>query len=87
LTAKHRRPTYRASGEGPLGHAVAMVGTGVLLGLAGAGLDSLLGTAPVLLIVFVLFAAASAFASAYYRYAARLRLEDAGKPWARRSAQ
>jgi len=86
LSAKDTRPTYRSNGEGPLGHAMAMVGTGVLLGLLGAWLDSLFGTGPVLLLVFVMFAAASAFASAYYRYVARVRLEEADKPWARRSA-
>jgi F0F1-type ATP synthase assembly protein I len=69
-----------------LSQAIAMVGTAAVLCLAGAGLDSLAGTGPILLIVFTVFGGASIFASAYYRYVARIRIEEASKPWARRNA-
>jgi arginine exporter protein ArgO len=68
-----------------LSQAISMVGTGALLCLGGAGLDSLFGTGPILFIVFACFGAASIFAYAYYRYAASIQIEEASQPWNRRS--
>jgi len=85
--AAHTRVAGRGNNpDGPLSQAISMVGTGALLCLGGSGLDSLLGTGPILLIVFACLAAAAIFASAYYRYEARIRVEEASQPWARRSA-
>ncbi len=70
-----------------LSHAVAMVLFLVLAGLLGAWLDSLAGTGPILLLLFGAIGAVGAFASAYYRYEARMAGHNADKPWTRRAAR
>jgi uncharacterized membrane protein YfcA len=59
----------------------------VLFGLLGAWIDSLVGTGPILLLLFGAIGAVGAFASAYYHYEARMADHDAGKPWTRRTAR
>jgi hypothetical protein len=39
-----------------------------------------------MLSVFAVFSAACIFASAYYRYAARMQIENANQPWNRKAA-
>jgi hypothetical protein len=65
-------------------HAVALVLFPVLLGLLGAWVDSRTDTRPVFLLLLAAFGVVGAFASAYYRYDARMAEQDAGKPWMRR---
>ncbi len=70
-----------------LSHAIAMVLFLVLAGLFGAWLDSILGTGPILLVLCGAIGAIGAFASAYYRYEARMADHDADKPWTRSAAR
>lgn len=70
-----------------LSHAVAMVLFLVLFGLLGAWIDSLVGTGPIFLLLFGAIGAVGAFASAYYRYEARMADHDADKPWTRQAAR
>lgn len=66
-------------------HAAAMVLFPLLLGLFGAWLDRKFGTGWVFTAVLVGLGVIGAFASAYYRYEARMAEQDAGKPWTRRA--
>jgi len=68
-----------------LAHGMAMVAVPLVLGLAGAWIDSRLGTSPIFVIALAAFGVACSFASAYYRYERRVADHDAGKPWARSS--
>lgn len=70
-----------------LSHAVAMVLFLVLAGLLGAWIDSMAGTGPIFLLVLGAVGAVGAFASAYFRYEARMARHDAGKPWTRQAAR
>jgi hypothetical protein len=70
---------------GPLSHGLAMIGLPVLLGFLGSLLDARLGTRPVFLIALAAFGVAGSFASAFYRYEARVARQEAGKPWTRRT--
>jgi uncharacterized membrane protein len=63
-----------------------MVAAPTVLGLLGAWIDSLVGTAPVLLLVFAAFGVAGSFASAFYRYEQKITKQEVGKPWTRRAA-
>lgn len=67
-----------------MSYAAAMVVLPLALGLFGAWLDGFVGTSPVLLVLFAAFGVASSFASAIYRYEARIAVHDEGKPWARK---
>jgi F0F1-type ATP synthase assembly protein I len=60
-----------------------MVAVPAVLGFVGAMIDRSIGTGPILLIVFAALGVVCAFASAYFRYEARIAHQDAGKPWAR----
>ena len=62
---------------------MAMVAVPLVLGLAGAWIDSRLGTSPILVIALAAFGVACSLASAYYRYERRVADHDAGKPGAR----
>lgn len=68
-------------------HAGAMVLFPLALGLFGAWLDRMLGTGWVITVVLVALGIIGSFASAYYRYEARMAEHDAGKPWTRRARQ
>jgi F0F1-type ATP synthase assembly protein I len=70
-----------------LSHGLAMVAVPVVFGLLGSLLDGRIGTAPVFLLVFAAFGVAGAFASAFYRYEARINRQEAGKPWTRRNSR
>jgi len=70
-----------------LSHAVAMVLFLVLAGLLGAWIDSVVGSAPIFLLLLGAIGAVGAFASAYYRYEARMADHDADKPWTRAAAR
>ncbi|MFI5053110.1 MAG: AtpZ/AtpI family protein [Acidimicrobiia bacterium] len=69
-------------GDG-LTQALTLVVGPVLFGLLGAFIDSLLGTAPLFLIVFGLLGVVAAVVTAYYEYQGRIQRHDEGKPWAR----
>lgn len=68
-------------------YAAAMVALPVVLGLFGAWVDGIVGTPPVLLVLFAAFGVASSFASAIYRYEARIAVHEEGKPWARKASK
>ena len=72
-------------GDG-LTQALTLVVGPVLFGLLGAFIDSLLGTAPLFLIVLGLFGVLAAVVTAYYEYQGRIERHDEGKPWARTHA-
>ena len=63
--------------------AVGLVLTPLLLALFGWWLDGLLGTGPVLAIVFGLFGLLGQCTHMYYTYKARMQKEEEGKPWTR----
>jgi positive regulator of sigma E activity len=73
-----------SANEDALSHAMAMVAVPTIFGLLGAWIDSMIGTGPVLLLVFAAFGIACSFASAYYRYEAKIASHNEGKPWVRR---
>lgn len=80
------KPRRTDEGEG-FGQAIELASAVTLFALAGAALDAWLGTRPTLTIVGIVFAAVGGFSSAYYRYQARVRSQDAGKPWTRKAAR
>jgi positive regulator of sigma E activity len=84
MSARRRRVAYPTYENDALAHAMAMVAVPVLFGLLGAWLDGRAGTRPVLLLVFAAFGVACSFASAYYRYEAKMARHDEGKPWSRK---
>jgi hypothetical protein len=65
-------------------HAGAMVLFPVVLGLLGAVIDRALGTQWVFTALLATLGVIGSFASAYYRYEARMAQHDEGKPWTRR---
>jgi F0F1-type ATP synthase assembly protein I len=66
-----------------LAHAMAMVAVPVLFGFLGSLIDRAIGTGPILLIGFAALGVVGSFASAYYRYEARIAEQDVDKPWTR----
>jgi len=88
MNARHRqRPRFVPPPSGDaLSHGLAMVTAPVVLGLIGAFLDSRIDTQPIFLLAFAVFGVAASFASAYYKYVARVAHDEAGKPWTRRRA-
>lgn len=64
---------------------MALVAFPALLGLLGAWIDSRTDTRPVFLLVLAALGVIGSFASAFYRYDARMAEHDEGKPWTRRS--
>ena len=68
-----------------LAHAGAMVLFPLLLGLLGVVIDRALGTQWVFTALLATLGVIGSFASAYYRYEARMAQHDEGKPWTRRS--
>jgi hypothetical protein len=70
-----------------LADAMALVAFPFLLGLFGSWVDSKLGTGSVVMFALVALGIVGAFATAYYRYAARIAQHDAGKPWTRGRAR
>jgi F0F1-type ATP synthase assembly protein I len=67
-----------------LAHAMAMVAVPAIFGFLGSLLDRTIGTSPVFLIALAALGVVGSFASAFYRYEARIAEQDVGKPWARR---
>ena len=80
LTA--RRDLYQGFGNA-LATAVELVGAPLLFGLLGWLLDHWLGWSPVLTILFGLYGLGGGILRAYYGYAAKMKTEEAGKPWAK----
>ena len=68
-------------------HAGAMVLFPVVLGLLGVVIDRALGTHWVFTALLATLGVIGSFASAYYRYEARMAQHDEGKPWTRRQQQ
>jgi len=68
-------------------HAGAMVLFPVVLGLIGVVIDRALGTHWVFTALLATLGVIGSFASAYYRYEARMAQHDEGKPWTRRQQQ
>jgi len=65
-------------------HAGAMVLFPLLLGFLGVVIDRALGTHWVFTALLATLGVIGSFASAYYRYEARMAQHDEGKPWTRR---
>ena len=65
-------------------HAGALVLVPVVLGLLGVVIDRALGTHWVFTALLATLGVIGSFASAYYRYEARMAQHDEGKPWTRR---
>ena len=84
VTDRERRLAIPTSQNDAFAHAAAMVLFPLLVGLFGAWLDGLLGSGWVITALLVTLAIGGSFASAYYRYEARMAEQDAGKPWTRR---
>jgi len=63
---------------------VALVAFPALLGLLGSWIDARTDTRPLFLLVLLGLGVIGAFASAFYRYEARMARHDEGKPWMRR---
>lgn len=55
----------------------------VLLALVGFGLDKILGTLPVLTIVFAVLGLVGAVTKIYYQYRSEMEQHEASGPWAR----
>jgi hypothetical protein len=85
VTDRERRLAMPTSQNDALAHGAAMVLFPLVLGLLGHWLDGLAGTGWVITAVLVTFGVVGAFASAYYRYEARMAQHDEGKPWTRRA--
>jgi positive regulator of sigma E activity len=68
-------------------HAGAMVLFPLLLGLLGVVIDRAVGTQWVFTVLLATLGVIGSFASAYYRYEARMAQHDEGKPWTRRAQQ
>jgi hypothetical protein len=68
-------------------HAGAMVLFPVVLGFVGVVIDRALGTHWVFTALLATLGVIGSFASAYYRYEARMAQHDEGKPWTRRHQQ
>jgi F0F1-type ATP synthase assembly protein I len=67
-----------------LSQALSLVAGPVLFAFLGYLLDQALGTGPLFLLIFGLFAFAGAVVALYYRYQAAMEREEADKPWNRR---
>jgi F0F1-type ATP synthase assembly protein I len=63
--------------------AVEFVAVPLILALVGFGLDSWLGTTPVLTVVFGVVGFVGCILRTYYAYLARMEYEEEGKPWTR----
>ena len=72
-------------GEG-VAHGLELVVPTVVFTLLGLGLDALLGTKPLFLLLGFVWGVVGTFASQYYKYKARSEAQEAGKPWAREKA-
>jgi positive regulator of sigma E activity len=68
-------------------HAGAMVLFPLVLGFLGVVIDHALGTKWVFTALLATLGVIGSFASAYYRYEARMAQHDEGKPWTRRAQQ
>jgi len=69
-------------GEG-VAHGLELVVPTVVFTLLGLGLDALLGTKPLFLLIGFAWGVVGTFASQYYKYKARSEAQEVGKPWAR----
>ena len=83
LRVRRRPRSVPNASDDAFSYAVAMVIVPVLFGFLGSWLDGRLGTHPLFLLALAAFGVACSFASAYYRYEARMARHDAGKPWTR----
>jgi len=79
-----RRKAIPTADNDAFAHAGAMVLVPVLLGLLGSVIDHALGTGWVFTALLATLGVIGSFASAYYRYEARMAEHDKGKPWTRR---
>jgi hypothetical protein len=88
-TEKAFQPTetglmYRGYGDG-MARAFEFALTPAIFCGIGYALDRWLGIVPVLSIVLFLVSVVGMFAKTWYAYEARMRVEDAAAPWARRT--
>lgn len=82
---QRRGAVWNGLGTG-MSQSLELVVGPLLFALLGVWIDSRLGTAPWFAVGLLVFSAAGATISAYYRFQARAEAHDEGKPWARRTA-
>jgi F0F1-type ATP synthase assembly protein I len=75
------------SNEDPYSHAAALVLYPAITAFLGYWLDGRFGTWPLLFLVLLVVGVVGSFASAYYRYEARVADHEVGKPWTRRASR
>jgi ATP synthase protein I len=75
-----QQPQYRGFGDG-FAAAVELVVTPLLIALAGYGLDRMLGTGPIFLVLFATFGVVGVSVKTYYAYKNAMAREEEGKPW------
>ena len=81
---RDRRSTLATSHSDALADAAGLVAFPFLLGLLGWWVDGKLGTGPVLMLSLIALAVVGSFATAYYRYVARIAQHEADTPWTRK---
>ena len=86
MIGRERRFVVPSSQNDAMAHALAMVVTPLVMGLFGVWLDNRVGTGWIFAALFATLGVIGAFASAYYRYEARMAEHDRDKPWTRRNA-
>ena len=79
-----RKPAIPSAENDAFAHAGAMVLFPLALGFLGVVIDRAIGTQWVFAAVLATLGVIGSFASAYYRYEARMAEHDKGKPWTRR---
>lgn len=82
-TLRERQALWTGSNDG-LTLAFEIVLVPLFFGLFGWWLDSLLGSGPLLVIVFAGFGLVGVVVKAYYSYKVKMDIEEEGKPWTRR---
>jgi F0F1-type ATP synthase assembly protein I len=83
--SNEKRDLYRGLDDGWT-RAIEFALTPLLTGFLGYLADSWLGTLPAFTIVFVVLAVAGMMIKTFYAYDQAMQAQEAGKPWARRSA-
>lgn len=78
-----KRETYNGFGEA-LAQGFEMALTPAIFGGLGFALDNWLGTAPVLLIVLLLFSFVGMFVRAWIGYDTQMRRHELNGPWGRK---
>ena len=85
MTSDAKRDTYRGFDDAYT-HAMELALTPFVAGALGYLLDRVIGTVPVMTIIFLMLAVVATFIKMYYTYDARMKEHDAESPWGRAAA-